>query len=68
MMNLGERMSEVECDALVDVRYLDIETESLVIFSQEADIDGDGCINYEEFYNMMTSGGRYCKSDCSFVA
>merc|ERR1719342_497641 len=40
MMNLGERMSEVECDALVD----------------EADIDGDGCINYEEFYMMMTSG------------
>ena len=31
MMNLGERMSEEECDALVD----------------EADIDGDGCINYE---------------------
>ena len=25
---------------------------------QEADIDGDGCINYEEFYNMMTSAGR----------
>merc|ERR1712154_584189 len=40
MMNLGEKMTEVECDALVD----------------EADIDGDGCINYEEFYNMMTSG------------
>ena len=36
--------------------------------SQEADIDGDGCINYEEFYNMMTSGGRYCKADSSFVA
>ena len=34
---------------------------------QEADIDGDGCINYEEFYLMMTSGGRYCKTDCSFV-
>ena len=69
MMNLGERMSEEECDALVD----------------EADIDGDGCINYEglqrspvcfifylsdflpEFYIMMTSTGRYCKADCSFV-
>ena len=36
-------------------------------FDQEADVDGDGCINYEEFYTMMTSGGRYCKSDCSFV-
>ena len=30
-MNLGERMTEEECDALVD----------------EADVDGDGCINYE---------------------
>ena len=69
MMNLGERMSEEECDALVE----------------EADIDGDGSINYEglvhspgcrlglshflppEFYTMMTSTGRYCKADCSFV-
>ena len=69
MMNLGERMTEEECDALVD----------------EADIDGDGSINYEglvyspdsrlvlynflppEFYTMMTSTGRYCKADCSFV-
>ena len=25
---------------------------------QEADIDGDGSINYEEFYGMMTSTGR----------
>jgi len=51
MMNLGEKMSEEECDALVD----------------EADIDGDGSINYEEFYGMMTSAGRYCKADSGFV-
>merc|ERR1712142_103639 len=51
MMNLGEKMTEEECDALVD----------------EADVDGDGCINYEEFYGMMTSTGRYCKADSSFV-
>ena len=69
MLNLGERMTEEDCDALVD----------------EADIDGDGSINYEglvarqdwrldlcqflppEFYTMMTSTGRYCKADCSFV-
>lgn len=51
MMNLGEKMSEVECDSLVD----------------EADVDGDGSINYEEFYGMMTSTGRYCKGDSSFV-
>ena len=42
MMNLGETISEEECDCMVN----------------EADIDGDGSINYEEFYNMMTSAGR----------
>ena len=42
MMNLGEQISEEECDSMVN----------------EADIDGDGSINYEEFYNMMTSAGR----------
>ena len=51
MMNLGEKISEEECDAMVE----------------EADTDGDGCINYEEFYMMMTSAGRYCKGDASFV-
>jgi len=51
MLNLGEQVTEEECDAMVD----------------EADIDGDGCINYEEFYSMMTSAGRYCKADSSFV-
>jgi len=51
MMNLGEAISEEECDAMVD----------------EADKDGDGSINYEEFYAMMTSAGRYCKADSSFV-
>ena len=39
MMNLGEKLTEEECDHLVD----------------EADIDGDGQINYEEFSTMMTS-------------
>ena len=42
MLNLGEAVTEEECDAMVD----------------EADVDGDGCINYEEFYSMMTSAGR----------
>ena len=27
--------------------------------TQEADVDGDGSINYEEFYGMMTSTGRW---------
>ena len=68
MLNLGEAVTEEECDAMVD----------------EADVDGDGSINYEEFYSMMTSAGRYstttnqftlignmftryCKADSSFV-
>ena len=68
MMNLGEKMSEEECDALVDVRSIRDFTgmdgnylygQCCVIFTQEADIDGDGSINYEEFYGMMTSAGRY---------
>ena len=70
MMNLGEKMSEEECDALVDVRSIRDSTgmdgnylygQCCVIFTQEADIDGDGSINYEEFYGMMTSAGRYNK-------
>ena len=39
MMNLGEKLNDDECDQLVD----------------EADIDGDGQINYEEFVKMMMS-------------
>ena len=39
MMNLGEAISEEECDAMVD----------------EADKDGDGVLNYEEFVRMLTA-------------
>ena len=46
MMNLGEKISEEECDAMVE----------------EADVDGDGSINYEEFYMMMTSAGRWAQA------
>ncbi len=42
MMNLGEKLTEEECDELVE----------------EADLDGDGQINYEEFFQMMTSFNR----------
>ena len=67
LLNLGEEMTEEDCDALVE----------------EADTDGDGSIDYDEFYSMMTSAGRrvvsgcrifvntmlcrYCKADQSFV-
>ena len=42
MMNLGEQLSEDEIECLID----------------DVDIDGDGQINYEEFYIMMTSSGK----------
>ena len=39
MMNLGEKLTTDEITSMIE----------------EADIDGDGQINYEEFYCMMTS-------------
>ena len=38
LMNIGERITDQECKE----------------FIEEADIDGDGKIDYEEFYLMMT--------------
>jgi len=38
MSNLGEKLTTTEIQGMID----------------EADIDGDGQINYEEFYNMMS--------------
>ena len=39
MNNLGEKLSDLELDQLIE----------------EADIDGDGQIDYEEFVAMMTT-------------
>ena len=39
MMNLGEKLLEEEIEYLIN----------------DIDMDGDGQINYEEFYTMMTS-------------
>ena len=39
MENLGENMEKDEIESLIN----------------EIDIDGDGQINYEEFYNMMST-------------
>lgn len=37
MMNLGEKLSDEEVEQMI----------------KEADLDGDGQVNYEEFVNMM---------------
>ena len=39
MTNLGEKLTDEEVDEM----------------TREADIDGDGQVNYEEFVTMMTS-------------
>jgi len=39
MTNLGEKLTNEEVDEMI----------------READIDGDGQVNYEEFVTMMTS-------------
>ena len=39
MTNLGEKLTDEEVDEMI----------------READIDGDGQVNYEEFVNVMTS-------------
>ena len=41
MENLGQKMEKEEIETLIN----------------EIDIDGDGQINYEEFYSMMNSIG-----------
>ena len=33
------------------------------LYFQEADVDGDGTINYEEFVSMINSAGHYSKVD-----
>ena len=38
-MNLGEKITEEECNLLV----------------READLDGDGQVDYEEFYFLMVT-------------
>ena len=39
MTNLGDKLNDEEVDEMI----------------READIDGDGQVNYEEFVTMMTS-------------
>lgn len=44
MTNLGEKLSDEEVDEMV----------------READVDGDGQVNYEDFVKMMMCGGPVC--------
>ena len=46
MTNLGEKLKEDEVDDMM----------------REAGIEPDGSINYEEFYMMMTSAGRWAQA------
>jgi len=39
MANLGEKMTEEECNQMI----------------RAADVDGDGMVNYDEFVTMMTN-------------
>ncbi|MBA0559035.1 hypothetical protein Golob_016017 [Gossypium lobatum] len=41
MMNLGEKLSDEEVEQMI----------------KEADLDGDGQVNYDEFVKMMTTVG-----------
>ena len=61
LLNIGEKITDEEMQGKRSVLPTLIEImRKLVIFFtefiEEADIDGDGKINYEEFYLMMTSG------------
>lgn len=40
MTNLGEKLTEEEVEEMI----------------READVDGDGQVNYEEFVNMVSAG------------
>ena len=74
MMNMGEKLSEEECDFLVDVSirirvawvHSRAPDELNYINWKEADTDGDGSINFEEFVSMMKSAGHYSKVDGSW--
>ena len=58
MMNLGEKISEEECDAMVEEADIDGDSINYIKEEKMLCLAGDGSINYEEFYSMMTSAGR----------
>ena len=61
LLNIGEKITDEEMQGKRSVLPTLIEiirkfSYFFTEFIEEADIDGDGKINYEEFYLMMTSG------------
>ena len=66
MMNMGEKISEEECNFLVEVNTMYSFNDHWQRDAQEADVDGDGCINFEEFVGMMKSAGHYSRVDGSW--
>ncbi|KAF6361698.1 hypothetical protein mRhiFer1_009926 [Rhinolophus ferrumequinum] len=51
MTNLGEKFTDEEVDEMIG----------------EADLDGDGQVNYEEFVQMMTAKERRCTECVKFL-
>ena len=55
MSNLGEKLTSDEIQARHDINTHNVAlTDVCQGMIDEADVDGDGQINYEEFYNMMS--------------
>jgi calmodulin len=54
MTNLGEKLTdeEVTLNAFLSIYFNIFQVDEMI---READIDGDGQVNYEEFVKMMTS-------------
>ena len=54
LQKLGEKLSSEECEGRLVSRHQTFDTQiSLQELILEADIDGDGNVNYEEFVTML---------------
>ena len=53
MSNLGEKLTSTEIQVQNEVLLVNRDSYFKGMID-EADVDGDGQINYEEFYNMMS--------------